>query len=203
MKEYITSDWQFGHENICGKNSFVTRRRHFASVAEMDQSIIEAINSVVTDEDKLYHLGDISLYNKPKETFEQLIKINGQLILYKGNHDHTKLLNYIKNKTYVLPNGQPKFIIYDVGSIIKRNGMVFYLTHYPMGLGEGRKGMRSLCGHIHEEKAYDANVLNIGIDSPELPTNHLFGVPLELEVAMTCVNQKWERWYKSIMRLIN
>lgn len=198
MQRYITSDWHFGHRNICGPNGFVATRKDFKNPEEMNEAIIKAINSVVTNADELYHLGDIAINMKPKDVLSTLSRIKGQIHLVKGNHDsNKKVLNYLKNHDPGLPDGRNKFVFYEVGTIIKRNGVQFYLTHYPIGLGEARVNIRSICGHIHEEKAKEANCLNVGIDSAELPKNQEFGVPLTMDQAMDLVNDKWQIWKDS------
>lgn len=194
--EYITSDLHFGHNNICGADGFCDTRTHFSSTAEMDEHLISALNSVLTNDDILYHLGDLSMNLKNPLVFEILTKINGQIHLVKGNHDSTRMLNYLARHNYKLPNGRDKFVFYQVGKTIKRNGKTYYLTHYPLGLGEQRKKLRSLCGHIHEEEAKEANVLNVGVDSPELPVDHPFGVPLSLDTAIGLVEAKWSAAFK-------
>lgn len=202
MKEYITSDWHFGHKNMCGVDSFLDTRKQFSDTTDMDSYIISTINSIVTNSDVIYHLGDISLHRKHQDIYSLLTSIKGQLVLFKGNHDSSKLFKYIRNNNYELPDGRPKFVLHDVGTIIKRNGIVYYLTHYPLGLGEFRKNMRNICGHIHEQTAREANVINIGIDSPELPTDLTFAEPVLLDTAMDLVNIKWSTWYNGVERLI-
>lgn len=199
MKQFVTSDWHFGHKNICGENAFVPTRTQFKTVDDMNQAIIDAVNSVVTDEDELYHLGDISM-KKPADVFNFLSQIKGQIHLIKGNHDNRKHFNYLLSHNIILGSGKPKFVVYDVGFIKKSNGIQYFFTHYPLGLGEHRKTLRSLCGHIHDEVAREANCLNVGIDSPELPKGHPFAVPLELETAYALVEQKWATWKERIDR---
>ena len=197
MKRYITSDWHFSHNNICGKDGFVTTRTHFKDVQEMNNTLINAINKVVTNDDELYHLGDICIGLNPSDTFDLLCKLRGQLHLFKGNHDNSRLFKYLNKHNYTMKNGKPKFVTYEVGTILKQNKKIYYLTHYPLGLGELRKNMRSICGHIHEQVASESNVINVGIDSPELPSSHPFGEPLKMETAMELVDTKWEKWYET------
>lgn len=70
MTKYTTSDLHFGHNNICGKDGFMSTRRHFETTEKMNAYLIETINSVVTNNDTLFHLGDFSMNMKPKEAFE-------------------------------------------------------------------------------------------------------------------------------------
>lgn len=192
MATFITSDWHFDHNNICGKDGFVPTRNHFESVEEMNEEIIKQINSVATKEDVLYHLGDIGL-GKPKRLFELLERINPRIVLVAGNHDSfSKTMKYIAKNNYVVDkNGNMRYTIYEVGTRHKQNGKVYLLSHYPLGLGDQRINLRNFCGHIHENASYGANVLNVGVDSPELPKDLPFGQPLRIEVAIDLVEAKW------------
>lgn len=198
MKNFVTSDWHHGHKNISGENGFVSTRKHFKNVEEMNETIIKNFNSVVSKEDHTYHLGDISLNLKPKEVHEILCKMNGSMELYKGNHDTTKLFKYLKANNFRLPNGRMKYDgFHEVGTIIKYEKKVFYITHFPMTLGETRPIYRNICGHIHDEEAYHANILNVGIDSPEIPKLP-FGTPILLEDAFRLCNEKWNKKFGGI-----
>lgn len=195
MREYVTSDWHFFHNNIMGSDGFTRTRKHFTTVEEMNQAIVDAINKVVTNRDTLYHLGDIGMNVKPKDLYETVTQIRGQIHLFKGNHDGSKVLKYFRNNNYKLKDGRDKFVIHEIGIIKKSHGKVYYLTHYPIGLGEQRRDLRSICGHIHETYAKEANVINVGIDSPELPPELPFAQPIELSEAMALIERKWELWY--------
>lgn len=190
MTEYITSDTHFNHKNFVGDNSLVATRKNFNSIEDMNNVITQEINSVVKNNDTLYHLGDLSLGGKPADIFKLLEGINGQLVIVKGNHDSSKLLKYLEKNNYKLPDGRDKFIIHQVGTIIKRNGNVYYLTHYPMNIGENRGNLRTIHGHIHEYPSPYVNGLNVGLDSPELPVDNPFGRPIKLDTAMELLEDK-------------
>lgn len=188
--EFITSDLHFGHKNIYGLDGFCPRTRgHFKTLEEMNEYLIEAHNSVVGKKDTTYFLGDFSLHMDRNEALEILKAMNGQFHFIKGNHDNRSLINYLKANNYKISEGMDKFIVYDVGTIVKRNGNIYYLTHYPLQLGE-RRQLRSLCGHLHDEAVNLPYSLNVGIDSSELPESHPFGVPLEFSVACELVEKK-------------
>ena len=195
--EYITSDWHFGHRNMCGPDSFLETRKHFKDVTEMNQHLIAVHNETVKQEkDVTIHLGDICLGLKPKEVFEILKQMKGHFIFVKGNHDDSKLIKYLKNNNYRLGDDRDKFLGFEeVGIRRKSNGIVYYLTHYPLGLGQTRRNMRNICGHIHELPAREANVLNVGIDSPERPQTECFGAPILLEDAFNQLHQKHLNWF--------
>lgn len=188
MKTYITSDLHLFHYNAMGVDGFIKTRLHFSDVEEMNETIIRAINSTVKKEDILIHCGDFGFGN-PRVLFEQLERINAhKVILIKGNHDSSKFFKYIKNH-----NEEGKYELHDVGLIRKANRKVYYITHYPLGLGQNRKKLRNLCGHIHEQDPREANCLNVGIDSPSFP-NLPFGTPVLIEDAFNKVEEKWTSW---------
>ena len=188
MKTYITSDLHLFHYNAMGVDGFIKTRLHFGDVEEMNETIIRAINSTVKKEDILIHCGDFGFGN-PKVLFEQLERINAhKLILIKGNHDSSKFFKYIKNH-----NEKGKYELHDVGLIRKANRKVYYITHYPLGLGQDRRNLRNLCGHIHEQDPREANCLNVGVDSPSFP-NLPFGTPVLIEDAFNKVEEKWTSW---------
>lgn len=78
---YFTADIHFGHENIIKYCD-----RPWSNAREMDFGIIERFNSVLTDEDELWILGDLAL-GKQRETVPLLGLINGRKHIVAGNHD--------------------------------------------------------------------------------------------------------------------
>lgn len=189
MAKFVTSDWHLNHNNIFGLDGFTQTRKHFKTKDEMNYAIIEAINAVTTKEDVLYHLGDIG-FGSPKVLFELLEMINPRMVFVGGNHDNSKLKKYILNNNYETKYGM-RYEYHDVGFKEKRDGKVYLFSHYPIGLGDYRANLRNICGHIHEETPSGWNVLNVGVDSPELPKELPFGQPLKLDDAMDLVEDKW------------
>ena len=203
MKEFITSDTHFGHINICGENGFVSGRRRFKTTEEMDSEIIRNFNKIVSKSDITYHLGDICLNMKPWEVNDILTLMNGAFVFIRGNHDNSKLFKGLQARNFELPDGRMKYEFHDVGIRKKFNKKAYYLTHFPLGLGENRAIYRNLCGHIHDEIARESNVLNVGVDSLELPEGLPFGQPIELIKAYEMVDSKWNNWKEQQDRLKN
>lgn len=90
MTKWITSDLHFGHKNIM-KFCPETRGR-YSGVDDMDLSMLEEWNSIVTPQDTVYILGDIS-FRDLKTTMEIVYCLNGSKHLIIGNHDH-KLIRH-------------------------------------------------------------------------------------------------------------
>ena len=81
MKLYVTSDTHFNHKNIIKYCN-----RPFNDVYEMNETLINNWNSVVTPEDIIYHLGDFGFGTK-EELQEIFDRLNGYKYLIMGNHD--------------------------------------------------------------------------------------------------------------------
>ncbi len=77
---YFTSDLHFGHENI------LKWRKGFASLAEMDETLIRNWNETVSVNDTVIVTGDL-LFRNEKPAVEYLQQLKGKKILVKGNHD--------------------------------------------------------------------------------------------------------------------
>ena len=81
-KVFFTSDLHFGHENAIRFDN-----RPFKTVEEMDEELIRRWNAKVGKGDLVYVLGDM-IWKSGNGQAEQLIRrLNGQIILIKGNHD--------------------------------------------------------------------------------------------------------------------
>ena len=88
-KVFFISDTHFFHGNmLCFENS--SRKDKFSSIEEMHNYIVKQWNSVVTDNDKVYHLGDVALAieGREKELFSLIRSLAGTKVLVAGNHDN-------------------------------------------------------------------------------------------------------------------
>ena len=173
---YYTADTHFFHKNICGADAFVEGRKIFTDEIEMNETIIKNWNETVTSLDTVYIIGDVAMHGKPKVVFDLLTKLNGTIVIVKGNHDGTKFLKYLKNNNYLYAE-RNKFEIHDVGLIQKIDGLILYLTHYPLMIGN-RKKMVSVHGHVHDMPLQENFFVNVGVDSPDFASERPFGKPI-------------------------
>lgn len=152
MNNYYISDLHLGHSNALCFDS-----RPFSTLEEQDEQIIQNINSVVTPQDNLYFLGDISWYS-PEKTIELLNQINCKnRFLVIGNHDRIAKDSHVKK----LFQG-----IYDLKRI-NDNGRIVVLCHYPLAVwDQSHRGSYHLYGHVHR------NVADNGMNDTHTILNH-------------------------------
>jgi calcineurin-like phosphoesterase family protein len=130
MKYYI-SDLHLGHKNILSFDN-----RPYFSVEGMNQDLIKRWNSVVTDNDDVFSLGDMFWKNDLID--EILPKLKGNIHLITGNHDR---INAILKKRCVS--------IKDCDEIEDGDNHVI-LSHYPSPCFKNHYyGWIMLYGHVH------------------------------------------------------
>ena len=143
MKTFIISDTHFNHENILKYCN-----RPFSSIKEMNDNIITNWNNIVQKDDIVYHLGDFFLGSK-FDLKDIVQRLNGQIYLIRGNHDHLTVKSYEDAGIIVLKNAPILLEEYKVA-----------LTHRPIPDSMLKDGYVNLHGHIHYknlEDIYDSN----------------------------------------------
>ncbi len=168
QKIFFTSDLHFGHENVIRFDN-----RPFNTVEEMDEEMIKRWNAKVRKGDIVYVLGDFIWKAATNEAVSIIRRLNGQIILIKGNHDRflhnaaaKKALAGIKD--------------YDDICVTLEDGTTrrCILSHYfiPFYIGHRYQAIH-LHGHSHfteesaeevrittelNEKGYDLKIYNVG-----------------------------------------
>lgn len=98
MTIWFTSDTHFDHENMITKFVLANGRpaREFASVEEMNETMIARWNEVVRPSDHIYHLGDVTMHRQVAQIrYRVLDRLNGHKRLLLGNHDADQVQNYL------------------------------------------------------------------------------------------------------------
>lgn len=152
MNTWFTSDTHFGHARIL---EYCSDSRPFASVQDMDATIIENWNSQVGEDDVVYHLGDFAFM--PAERVVRLMsRLNGRIHLVLGNHDQVMRDPEIQRK--LAWSGD-----YLEASI---HGQRVVMFHYPIHEWNGmHRGSYHLFGHVHGRKPLHGRSMDVGIDT--------------------------------------
>lgn len=131
-KIFVISDTHFNHGNIIKYCN-----RPFKSVDEMNDTMVKNWNSVVRDQDIVYHLGDVYMGSKP----EFIRNLKGRKRLILGNHDN--------GKDQLLNNVFEKILMW---RMFPEYGLL--LTHVPVHESSlSIKCPRNVHGHIHDKKS--------------------------------------------------
>jgi calcineurin-like phosphoesterase family protein len=142
---FFTSDTHFGHQNIIKYCN-----RPFDSVDHMNEMLIHNWNSVVHEEDLVFHLGDVAL--GPWEAWNSILtRLNGTKILVVGNHDRIFLGEKERNRERFAPMYANWFtggIFHNLGGgrqdapgIMLDNGLEVQASHFPYD-GDSHDGDR-------------------------------------------------------------
>ncbi len=160
MAIFLTSDQHWGHNNIL---KFC--QRPFDSIAEHDAELVLAWNSVVSEEDVVYHLGDVTLGNSKKasEIFRQL---NGMIHVlgYTWHHDARWIGSPQQSKHGLVEIEKPIIVLKFIRKTDERQ-MPLVLCHYPFEIWDRKHyGAVHFHGHTHAELAQIQNRLDVGVD---------------------------------------
>lgn len=146
---YVTSDLHLNHQR-----DFIYAARGYETIEEMNKDLIRKYNSVVTDNDEVYILGDLCLGGADSliDNFKMLSQLNGKIHIVLGNH-----CTSTRRKMY---ETLPQVVSISYAEMIQYHKYHFYLSHYPTltaNLDDGkplRARTINLCGHSHTKDPF-------------------------------------------------
>ena len=152
---WVTSDLHIGHNK-----EFVYKERGFQSIEEHDSALLSNWNELVSPDDVVYVLGDVMLKKDLEdEEFSYALNIlkqlNGELIIFRGNHDSESKLKKYETCENVIKAGEAACYLKDPAV----KGYQFYLSHYPTlvaheRLKPVRTALINLYGHTHQKEHF-------------------------------------------------
>lgn len=153
---FYTSDSHFDHANIIR-----LCRRPFASVEEMNETLIANWNRKVGADDTVYILGDLLFRSNDPASI--LSRLSGHKHLILGNHDGqwkrlVDLEDYFESVSRM--------------EKVRDGGRRCLLCHYPMVMWDTQECPWMIHGHIHNDTRLDLwpwlakqpNILNAGVE---------------------------------------
>jgi calcineurin-like phosphoesterase family protein len=137
--------------------------RPWASTDEMREALIANWNAVVKPADTVYHLGDFCFAGATYHG-ELIPRLNGRIILVRGNHDGFREDRYQRWGFYDVVEHSTRLTL--------SNGVEVLLCHYPYVSYDDRyperlpkdEGMYLLHGHVHTSWLSRGRGLNVGVD---------------------------------------
>lgn len=133
MAIFFIADTHFAEENIMKYEN-----RPFASVQDMNESLIKKWNAKVGEADVVYVLGDFGAFGQEQEILKRL---KGIKYLVKGNHDS-------KENEYYRQAGFRE--VYDCPILLES---FWILSHEPLYVNENMP-YANLFGHVHNSPLF-------------------------------------------------
>ncbi len=159
---FFTSDEHYGHENIL----WLGHGRPFKSVNEMNETMIQRHNEVVSNGSRVYHLGDMFWGTVTPEKAAQILgRLNGQHYLVLGNHYHT---DECVNQAWMMNKQGTKGFVWvkNYFDLRVKGYPNIALFHFPiLEWVKKEKGSWHLYGHVHGNLVQQPNLsFDVGVD---------------------------------------
>lgn len=153
-KTWVAADHHFGHANILtfkDENEKLIRGSTFSTLEEHDESIIAQHNALVDPNDRVYLLGDVCITRRSCHT---LGRLNGRLVLVKGNHDIFRLDDYLP-------------YVDDIRSYVVQkdhDGNKVVMSHIPVHPESLNRWGTNIHGHLHQNKLDDPRYVCVSLE---------------------------------------
>ncbi len=145
-KKFVYADPHFSHANIIKYEA-----RPFANADEMNETIINNHNKVISKKDKVFILGDFALTSKEK-TAEIINRLNGYKILVMGNHDRGRSISFWREIGFNEVSKYPIIV-----------NSFFIFSHEPVGMSQFMPYL-NVHGHIHGNDLNSKKHYNVSLD---------------------------------------
>lgn len=159
---YFTADCHYNHRNIvkgCTNWSNNEACRDFATVEDMNNTIIENFNYTIEKHDTLYILGDVGFKSEDIQEFMSRLNCKNVHLIY-GNHDKE-----------IRKSQKLQSLFKSVGDIkeIRIEGQKIVMCHYPMRRWNQSHFSSSihLYGHTHGHLQCTNRAMDVGLDTNE------------------------------------
>jgi calcineurin-like phosphoesterase family protein len=160
MQTFFTADTHF--DDLFSITYF---NRPFHSVEEMNRAMVEKWNSVVTEHDLVYHLGDFTLDDIGHFT-KWVDQLNGHIKILPGSHDQPWLKDFVgSERVQVIA---PLVSVEFPEGMAGNSPQVLVLCHYSMQVWDrSNQGSWHLFGHSHGKVQGIGLSFDVGVDCTE------------------------------------
>lgn len=171
---FLTADLHLNHANIIKEEFGPHRRTQFASIQEMNDTIINNWKRKISDTDTVYILGDFALGN-PSVAAELISSLPGRKYLLMGNHDVPKIKK--KKRSVTAPQDLEHFKypidlfeeVYPASENVnlQYDKFTFVMNHYPPHLSvETPIPKHHIYLHAHSHSPQTYNMANMALHIP-------------------------------------
>jgi calcineurin-like phosphoesterase family protein len=168
VKRWVISDTHFFHKKVaeyCGRPP------------DWQERIIANWQSMVADDDQVYHLGDLAFGTK-EMVADIVARLPGQLIMIRGNHDQRSTDFYRSLGITMLPD---PFYISGYGHWVMTHRPIplLYMPYDECGFAI------NIHGHIHQLPSMDKHHVNVSVDVTDFKPVDLKELLMELTFGST------------------
>jgi|TARA_B110000879_G_scaffold114023_1_gene152005 calcineurin-like phosphoesterase family protein len=153
MAIYVTSNLQLGRPGAIKKY-----KREYDNVDQMTEDLINKWNSVVKQEDTVYHLGNFAW--DPKTAQEALLRLNGTIYFTRGDHD--KALEVLEEK------GMLRARVKLIDCLTTFPELNLSMTYWPLKVWPGKTSKKSYNIIGYPEKKFKSEpkdrIINVSTD---------------------------------------
>lgn len=178
MRVWFTSDLHFGHKNVIEYSN-----RPFGDTAEMNRALTDMWKETVSDEDRVYMLGDFSMKWSPDKVATLLSELPGMILVVPGNHDGALIKALTRGggewrgrpKDGAIWHSKELPRVELLPALCERSlgGRRFVLSHYPIkSWHHMSRGTIHCHGHTHQESKTEV-ALDRYEGSPEVVRVHV------------------------------
>ena len=167
MSTFFTADEHYMHANII---KFCNRP--FDSKEEMQEALVENHNSLVKDDDMVWHLGDFSYRGDWHDVQSILRRMNGNHQFIFGNHDSSLMKIARMGRSHdMIRSGKLKFHGppekgQSLNMMIQVHGQQIHISHYAQRTWLGAfRGSWHLFGHSHTNLEPFFRSMDVGVDN--------------------------------------
>lgn len=160
-KIYLISDLHLDHTNIIKYCN-----RPFASIEEMNQTIVNNWNKTINDHGTVYFLGDMAFGRGSRKASYWLTQLKGKIVFIEGNHEETGKVQAHERL------------------ILKYNGGEFLLIHDPALKPKNWNGW-TIHGHKHNNDLKGYPLVNPARKTVNVSVELVNYAPIELDAILT------------------
>jgi calcineurin-like phosphoesterase family protein len=174
-KLYLTSDEHYHHRKIIGYQN-----RPFATLEEMNNTLVANHNAIVKENDTVIHIGDFS-FGKKEDFLSTALKLNGVHFFMDGSHDLSLRAFFVAAQAdHYKQSWEGKIKLLPKLFEFTFNGEKIVLCHYALKKWwASHHGSLHFYGHSHgNDPDPIANSRDIGVD-----TTNFFPILIEDAIA--------------------
>jgi len=164
-KVFVTSDLHLDHANI-----IKYCKRPFLNTVDMNKTLVQNWNNVISHKDTVYFLGDLAYGRGGQSTDYWIKQLNGNIVFIIGNHDVSNKIKFYDN------------------FILEYANQRFFLTHRPEDIPPSWNDW-AICGHTHNNNTQEYPFMDKKHKRMNVSVELTKYKPVDMEDVITQINE--------------